>query len=215
MSSSDYVMDAEKLKECFAAIEKGDTEHVAQFLKNGSINDESSPLLYTAALCGKSKIAELLLGKGAPVDFEQEGGETALMAASKEGHEEVVKLLLQGGANPNSQRHDGQTALMLAAQKGHSGVASILHKYGAEINAQETIYGWSSLMFSIKEGHTATTGILLKCGADLDLQCTSWDSPVSLAVQQEDPNIANLIRTNEMAMSVQDRVRIICMCVHS
>ena len=133
-------MDAEMLKECFAAIEEGNTEYVAQFLQevgNDRFDDKSNSLLYTAARYGKYEIVELLLGKGAQVDFEQEDGETALMAASKEGHEEVVELLLRGGANPNSQRHDGQTALMFAAQKGQSEVASILLESGAIVDMQD------------------------------------------------------------------------------
>ena len=188
---------AMELKECFAAIEEGDTEYVTQFLKevgNGSFDDESSPLLYTAARYGKSEIVELFLGKGAPVDFKQEDGETALMAASKEGHEEVVELLLQGGANPNSQRHGGQTALMFAAQKGHSGVASILLQCGAKVDLQDRD-GWSALMFSAKEGHGTAIEVLLDWDADPNLQSVNWESAMSLALQQGDDHLNEEIRT--------------------
>lgn len=60
-------------------------------------------------------------------------GETALIAAAREGHTPVVKYLLeQGGADPNIRDAEGWTALMEAAANGHLTIVDLLLMHGAD-----------------------------------------------------------------------------------
>lgn len=60
-------------------------------------------------------------------------GETALIAAAREGHTSVVQYLLeQGRANPNVQDAEGWTALMEAAVNGHLTIVDLLLMRGAD-----------------------------------------------------------------------------------
>ncbi|XP_040268983.1 ankyrin repeat and SOCS box protein 16-like isoform X1 [Bufo bufo] len=62
--------------------------------------------LYVTASRGYTQCLQLLLKKGADVDFAP-GGESALHGACENGHDECVRLLLRNGANPNIQSQDG------------------------------------------------------------------------------------------------------------
>ena len=70
-------------------------------------------------MCASSErhceVAQLLLDKGAVVDFQDWEGWSALMLASREGHCEVAILLLDKGA----RIHLGKwSALMVACDRG-------------------------------------------------------------------------------------------------
>lgn len=56
----------------------------------------------------------LLLDAGAEPDAQQEGGYTALMAATMHGDEDIVVLLLDRGADPDVRTEDGRTAAEFA-----------------------------------------------------------------------------------------------------
>lgn len=62
--------------------------------------------LYVTASRGYSDCLQLLLKKGAEVDFSP-SGESALHGACQNGHSECVRLLLRHGANPNMESQNG------------------------------------------------------------------------------------------------------------
>ena len=61
------------------------------FLKDGF-----TPL-FVAALKGCSQVVEILLEKGANINFFSKKGTTPLCVAAQNGHEQVVQLLLEKG----------------------------------------------------------------------------------------------------------------------
>jgi ankyrin repeat protein len=64
---------------------------------------------------GQVRVAELLIGLGAPVDGETAHGVTALMAAAASGSEKLVRRYLDLGADVNHRAKDGRTPLLCAA----------------------------------------------------------------------------------------------------
>ncbi len=62
------------------------------------------PALQTASIYGYKEMVQLLLEKGADVDFQGEDYGSVLQAASECGHKRTVQLLLAKGANFNRQR---------------------------------------------------------------------------------------------------------------
>src|SRR5450432_1000179 len=75
------------------------------------------------------------------IDWNQrnDGDNTGLHLASKNGHEEVVKLLLEAKADVNVQDSYGGTALYWAARSGHEAVVKLLlAKDGVGLDPKDT-----------------------------------------------------------------------------
>jgi len=70
-----------------------------------------------------------LLEHGADVNARQEGGWTALHAASQNGDVEMVRLLIAAGADVQARADNQQNALDLALGKGHQAVVDVLDEY--------------------------------------------------------------------------------------
>ena len=67
--------------------------------------------LHVAAIVGQYEVAELLIQKGADVNFRGNDGGTALHAAAFLGQYEIAELLIQKGADVNARNNDGTTAM--------------------------------------------------------------------------------------------------------
>jgi ankyrin repeat protein len=72
------------------------------------------PPLGTAAFVRSASLAALLLGGGADVDGQGEGGFTALHTAAANGDEPLVRLLLEHGADPTIPNAAGKRPVELA-----------------------------------------------------------------------------------------------------
>jgi len=98
-----------------AAVIEGDAECVRQHILAGSdleiIEPEggSTPLI-TAAMFGRTQIAELLVEAGADVNKQNRDGSTALHAAAFFCHDSIVSILLAHGADPEVKNYSGTTA---------------------------------------------------------------------------------------------------------
>ncbi len=70
-----------------------------------------------------------LLEHGADVNARQEGGWTALHAASQNGDVEMARLLIAAGADVKARAENQQNALDLALTKGHQAMVELLDEY--------------------------------------------------------------------------------------
>ncbi len=98
----------------------GRTKNVVDLLK-------SVVALVDAAGKGDNEMVKGLIDKGTPVNGLDEGGNSALAAASYGGKTDTVKLLLEKGANPNIKKADGETALSLATAQKHAEIVTLLN----------------------------------------------------------------------------------------
>ena len=92
------------------AVRKGNIDAVKQHLATGmDVNAEffGSTALNSAAYHGHTKIAELLLSKGANINWKDEFGSTPLQYATDRGHKETIALL---------RKHGGKTGEELKAE---------------------------------------------------------------------------------------------------
>ena len=65
----------------------------------------------------------------ANIDNACDEGNTALLAAAKEGHHEVVEILLNADANENVICDEGKTAAAWAAEKDHGKIAFMIKQH--------------------------------------------------------------------------------------
>jgi hypothetical protein len=115
----------------------GDTKAVELFLKAGfhpDIRDKYGvPLLCIAARGKHRAVAELLLSRGAQLNFQSEDrGYSPLMDAAQAGSVDLVQLFIEKGADTNLTSKDGQTALVVAVGRNDADVARLLVAGGAD-----------------------------------------------------------------------------------
>ena len=85
------------------------------------------PPLRLAAEHGVVNAVRLLMRAGAQINARDTmDGDTALIAAARQGHAQVVKILLAGGANVKAANRQGETAIKAATVGHHSAVLALL-----------------------------------------------------------------------------------------
>lgn len=116
----------------------GDVERLRDLLSSdpdrvGELSDDGWTPLHLACFFGHSRVAQELLGAGAPPDAvsRNEMGNTPLHAAAASGQVEICQWLLARGAEVSATQHGGWTALHSAAQQGNRALVDLLLDHGA------------------------------------------------------------------------------------
>ncbi len=97
------------------AVATGTMEAVQQHIEAGSDLDEREPTrgstpLITAAVFGRTAVAQALIDGGADVNIQDGDGSTALITAAFFCHAEIVQALLASGADKTLRNQAGHTA---------------------------------------------------------------------------------------------------------
>ncbi len=103
----------------WSAAAAGDVEALNMHLTKGAnvhFEDKAFGVtpLTSAALFGKTEIAELLIENGADVNQKNRDGGTALHGAAFLGHADTARLLIENGADVNAENYEGDTPLNAA-----------------------------------------------------------------------------------------------------
>ncbi|XP_047228050.1 ankyrin-1-like [Girardinichthys multiradiatus] len=112
-------------------------------------------------------VAQLLLNRGANVNFTPKNGITPLHIASRRGNVMMVSLLLDRGAQIDAKTKDELTPLHCAARNGHVRVIEILLEHGAPIQAK-TKNGLSPIHMAAQGDHMDCVRQLLQYNAEID-----------------------------------------------
>lgn len=127
----------------------------------------------TAALAG-------LIGKGLPVNFRNEKGDSLIMLAAYHGHADTARILLEASADPNVANDQGQTPLAGVAYKGYVEIATLLLEHGASVEGSSPD-GKTPLMMAAMFNRTAVVDLLLARGARIDATDSRGMTALSLA----------------------------------
>lgn len=141
---------------------------------------QSLERLLDAVEQGNAAEVSKYLDQGLDANSTGPQGHTILMAASRLGHVDVVRLLLARKANPNRQTPTGDTAVMLASLGGYAPIVKILAEGGAELSRR----GWAPLHYAAFGGSASVVRFLLDKGVDKNAIAPNWDTPLLLAVRQ-------------------------------
>jgi serine/threonine protein kinase len=110
------------------ACESGSQDKVTSILEQGA-DPSTVGAIHQASARGSTKIVETLLDRGASVDIQDVGGQTALHYAAGHGHENLVRILLESSADDMVEDDYGRTALDRAKQSRHRGVIEHMKKW--------------------------------------------------------------------------------------
>ena len=111
--------------------------------------------LHMAAFAGNEANTELLIRKGAPIEFRAKSRfrNTPLQAALLTGQYATAKLLLDHGADPLVRQAKGTTPMHEAAILGRRDLVELLLDRGAELNSVRD-NGNTPLADAIRRGHS-------------------------------------------------------------
>eukprot|EP00903_Cladosiphon_okamuranus_P012099 g11354.t1 len=163
------------------------TKRTIELLSRGSIdvnqlNEGGWTPLIVAAMRGSSRVARILLDRGADVSITEDRGNTALHLCSANGHLSVAVDLMKAGADLEVKASDGWTPLHLAARGGYSEVTAALIEAGACVDCRIPT-GATPLYLAAWKGHWDTVRNLLHAGANpLAMDTIDRDAPIPLDV---------------------------------
>ncbi|KAI8711298.1 HET domain-containing protein [Fusarium sp. LHS14.1] len=168
---------------------KGALGLVMAILEHPEIDPTAGPQytpLTQAAVFDHADVVQALLNTGR-VDVNtfttEDGGETALMCASKYGYEKVVRVLLStAGIDVNIRDRWGVTSLMLAAWRDRAEVVKRLLASGGDPNVQDN-EGNTALSFTFQSEPEVTRLLLGAPGVKTDLPNNKGRTPLSLAAE--------------------------------
>lgn len=143
------------------------TENAAAVAKLNAEKKALGERLFSAAKNNDLSAVRLLIAEGAPIDFQDQHGWTALMQAAWRGHTNVVRILLENKASVDVQNNDGWTALIWAADQPHAPIVDVLLENNASTDIQNE-HGDTALMRAAEKGHTNIVRILLTNNASVD-----------------------------------------------
>jgi uncharacterized protein len=178
-------------EEFFRAIKQGDAQKVEQLIEtnlglaNMKDSQGMSPVV-VATYYGQSKIAQLLIAKGAHLDIYE---------ASMTGKIDVMKeMILKDKSAVNSFSGDGFTALHLASFFGHQGIASYLIQRGADVNSvARNAMKVMPLHSAVARNQVKISELLLTNGANVNARQEGGFSPLHAAAQSGNLQMAELL----------------------
>jgi ankyrin repeat protein len=139
-----------------------------------------------AAAKGKEPIFELLLSRGAPINWKNSDG----LTVAERGDMEV---LLKYGLDPNQKTGDGGCLLITAADNDNPDLLKVLLSHGATIDAQDQM-GNTALMRAIDQRREKAIAFLLSAGADINVQNSAGNTALLLAISFRTDTAAALIK---------------------
>ncbi|KAJ3546964.1 hypothetical protein NM208_g1736 [Fusarium decemcellulare] len=149
--------------------------------------------LSVAAEHGHKDLVLALVERQADLNMADANGASPLWWASRYGHETVVELLLNQGARINTPDTDRQSPLSVASQHGHLATVKLLLERGANPNSS-TGYGKTALMFAVITRQLHMVELLLRFGAATNYVTPQGDTALSLAEDNGDQELADVIR---------------------
>ena len=157
------------------AVARNDRDQVRKLLDHGTDSDALAQIgvygrtpLHWAAMNGQFVIAELLLERGATVDYTDVLGRTPLHWAARHNHARVVQLLIALGADASLEDKQRYTPICVAAEAENIAqvILGDLVAMGANIN-HEIENGDTALHIALKNENWNTGLALIRSGADI------------------------------------------------
>ena len=167
------------------AAKKDDIEAAKQAVTDGAdvnVKDyQGRTALNVAVFYHYKDIAKLLIGKGADVNANGDGG-TPLHLAAMFGHKEIAKLLIEKGADVNVKSKIEDTPLHYAKTKE---IAELLIAKGADVNAK-ALLEQTPLHSAVLAGHKEIAELLIAKGADVNTKTKRGETPLDFVMPARD-----------------------------
>jgi ankyrin repeat protein len=159
--------------------------------------------LHSAAEKNDVKTLKELLDGGMPVDKRDPTGDTALLAAARDGKEKAFFFLLDAGADPKAVGYAKESVLHRAASAGKEKMVQALLDRGADPNLLcsypdmiELQPGMTPFHSALFNDHFAVAELLLKHGADINAKLEDGRTALELVEDLEDRKLSKWLRAH-------------------
>ncbi|PTB81746.1 ankyrin, partial [Trichoderma longibrachiatum ATCC 18648] len=141
-----------------------------------------SPLSLAAERGEAERVESLPKEPDADLNAVNDGGNTPLSRAARNGHIEIVKMMLQDKDRIDSEHY--YHAFFAAAKGGHSDVLDLLlETFGLDVNAKNR-RGRTPLSWAAQSGRIEEVELLLEHGADANLKDSEGKTPLWWAMME-------------------------------
>jgi ankyrin repeat protein len=173
-STSAGVTESKQTPDVVDDTQSGDAEKAAQAAEPANVPPAllaKNNALLQSVWDGDLDKVQLLLVKGADVNFAGDKKRTPLMIAVYRRNLDLVEFLVSKGADVNARDGDGQTALIYSCRQRKNAtpdnsIALFLLNNGADVNLRSTKKGFTALMIAAEAGNVELVQKLLEKGAD-------------------------------------------------
>lgn len=152
----------------------------------------------------------------ADVTKKDNNNNTVLFPAANNCSGGVVKLIIERyikifGKNQlenfiNHKNKAGMDVLDIALSSGNEEAIKILRSYGADI--ENKVDGESRLLRAVKESDTEKTELLLKQGANINTKDKKGLTPLDLAMQKDNQDMARFLKENKAKTSLETKMKL-------
>jgi hypothetical protein len=146
---------ADRYRELFDAVERGDAAVVRKFIAGGlaaeAVNTRGTTALIAAVQGNHVDVAKLLVQAGADVNRQDDAKQSAFLIAAGEGNLELLRLMLGKGADVHRTDGAGGTVLIRAAARGHVDTVKALLKTPVKLD-HVNLAGRTALLEAIVTG---------------------------------------------------------------
>jgi cytohesin len=203
-------------QDVFAAVRRDDAPEVQRLAAAGAninaVGDrthEGLPPLAWAAVWGSTKSAELLVARGADVNWTNGDGVTPLHVAAYNEQPAVAELLIRKGAKVDARTVSGgwtplYKAIVRLAMRPATGippeaeaanavkVVELLLASGADVNAQD-VKGFKPIHFAVMTKQKELVRVLIDKGADVNAKNVDGVNPLFMAAAGDAVEMAELL----------------------
>jgi ankyrin repeat protein len=190
---------------------------IAKKAKADVTNEFGATPLAEAVKVADARMVKALLDAGAGVEGANLDGETSLMLAIKTGELPIVQMLINAGANVNTvEKQHKQTPLMYAAAADRNAgeMVGLLLAKGADVKARSLSYDWPShfsdeprvqyhpfggltaLLYAARDGCYDCVEALIARGADVNVPTPEGVTPLMIALDNDNNDIARFLLDN-------------------
>lgn len=156
---------------------------VAGFAQDDDNRKKINESFLAAAEAGYTSVVEILIKKGAYINFTDLKGKTALIYAFENGHVDVIDFLLLYGVDPNGFDFYGVTPLIRMVHYNNIEGARLLIDYGVDVNKFNRKKSLNPLMYAVQQDLPEMFDLLLASGADINITNMQGISPIMVAAQ--------------------------------
>uniref|UniRef100_A0A3Q3JS54 ZU5 domain-containing protein n=1 Tax=Monopterus albus TaxID=43700 RepID=A0A3Q3JS54_MONAL len=139
--------------------------------------------LHIAAHYENMSVAQLLLNRGANVNFTPKDELTPLHCAARNGHVRIIEILLEHGSPIQAKTKNGLSPIHMAAQGDHMDCVRQLLQYNAEID-DITLDHLTPLHVAAHCGHHRMAKVLLDKGAKANARALNGFTPLHIACKK-------------------------------
>lgn len=123
--------------------------------------------LHHAVSRRKKTTVEMLLARGANINYVNAVGETPICLAARDGYEDIFKLLIDTGALINPTEPEHKMPLSLAIKSRHKNIVKLLLENGAKIDEEDGSIGKTPLSLAASDTDQSILRLILEHKAEV------------------------------------------------